>query len=146
MESLPKSVPIKMDRKTTRYHRIHNLKEQEAIRAQLNRQKALLNRQGQKPSLDPHFTKKKEFHDTDLSGELGPAVEDLDSSGSVEPLTLDQKMDEFLAKRQAYEELEEAKKQAYAQRFIEEARLMGFDVQINSAMEIMSVTPINPQQ
>ena len=56
--------------------------------------------------------------------------------------TLDQKMDDFLAHRQQYEEMEKAHREAYVQAFIQEARNMGFEVTINKDMEITKVVKI----
>ena len=126
-----------------RYNRVQNLKNQANIRQDLKRQQAILNRRMNKPGLDPDRHKKSGFHTTDLNKDLGPAAEDLDSGGSVGALTLDQKMDEFLAKREVFEEIENAKRQEYVDTFVREARQMGFDVKVDDNFDIVSVNKIS---
>ncbi len=125
------------------YNRLINLKEQTRMRLDLKKQQAVLQRTGDKPFLDPGADKRNETHKLDLNDDYGPAAFDINSRNSASAMTLDQKMDEFLAKRQRYEELEKLKRQEYVQRFIEESYRMGFDVRINDKMEIVSVKKLD---
>lgn len=132
----------KSDRRGVSYSRLRNLKQQAEVRRDLNKQQAILNRRGRMPTLSPDYSKKKKLHETHLDRDVGPAAYDLDSGSTARALTLDQRMDEFLAKRQHYEDLEQMQKEQYVEAFIEEARQMGFRVKINNAMEITDVEKI----
>jgi hypothetical protein len=109
------------------------------MRLDLKKQRAVLEQSETRAILDPAAGKLGEVHELDLNTEHGPAAFDVDNRRSTTAMTLDQKMDEFLAKRQLYEELEERKKREYVRRFIEESYRMGYIVKINEALEIVSV-------
>ncbi len=130
---------------TIPYNRLRNLQQQTQVSMDLRRQQAVLNKVGRKPNLDPAHSKRHPIHETGLDRDLGPAADDLANEGSREALTLDQRMDEFLARRQQYQEMEQVKREQYVDAFIAEARRMGFRVRVNDAMEIVDVQKIESQ-
>ncbi len=121
------------------YNRLQNLKEQTKVRLDVKKQQALLEQTGAKPILDPEADKKNSLHQLDINEDYGPAAFDVNKRKSASAMTLDQKMDEFLAERQHFDEMEKLKKQEYVRRFVEESKRMGFEVKINDDMEIVSV-------
>lgn len=121
------------------YNRVQNLRQQTSVSMGLKKEKALLERGGRKPELEAGKDQQSSFHHLDINEDLGPAAKDVDNRKSWEAMTIDQRMDEFLAKKQHYLEMEQIKKKEYVKKFIDEARAMGFDVVINDQMEIVSV-------
>jgi len=124
------------------YSRLQNLKRQTAVHLDLKKQQALLNQNGDRPDLDPGKDRKNNLHDTSIDRKLGPAARDVDNRRSHDALTLDQRMDEFLAKKQAYEKLEKSQRLAYVKMFISEARNMGYEVVVDQEMQIVSVEKV----
>ncbi|MEM7646876.1 MAG: hypothetical protein AAF203_08210 [Pseudomonadota bacterium] len=130
--TLPKSGSIS-------YTQLQQMKKETAIKVGLRKQRALMDKRVQGPELDPSFGKKKKFHKTELNTDPHPVSGDLDDGSLEEAYTLDQRMDEFLAEKQRYEQLEESKKRLYVRQFIQEAYKMGFNVQVNESLEVVSV-------
>ena len=128
--------------RSIKYNQLQQLKQETAVKMDIEKQQALINKRLASPDLEAGYDKKNKFHKTEPGYDLGPAATDLDSESSYEAMTLDQRMDEFLARKQEFEEIEEAQKQAYVEAFILEAKKIGFIVKINSDLEIESVTKI----
>ncbi len=130
----------KTDGSSVSFNRLRNLREQAKVRMDLKRDQAILNKTGSRPDLDPYHGEKQPVHQTNIYLEPGPAAEDLNDGGQYGPATLDQKMDEFLAKRQEFEELEQTQKQAYVDNFIYESRKIGYEVKVDrESLKILSV-------
>jgi hypothetical protein len=123
------------------YNRVQNLKQQTSLRMGLEKERALLDQSQRRANLQAGQNKATPYDPT-FQEDAGPAAYDVDNKRSYEALTLDQRMDEFLAKRQQYEELEKIKREEYVDQFIMEARSMGFDVKVGSDMKIKSVKKI----
>ncbi len=127
------------------YNRLRNLKEQTRVRLDLKKQQAQLARTGEKPVLDPNADKRNSRHELDLNEDYGPAAHDIDARQSASAMTLDQTMDEFLAKKEQMREMEEIQREEFVRRFIEEARRMGYEIEINDDMEIIRAKKIGQQ-
>lgn len=133
------------DSGSVRYNQLQQLRQETAVKMDIESQQAQMAKRIQSPQLDPGKRKKNAFHKTELSSGTDPKTYDLEEASSYEAMTLDQRMDEFLAKKQQYEELEKSQKSAYVKAFVKEAYKMGFIVKVNSQMEIESVEKVANQ-
>lgn len=124
---------------TTSYLHVQKLKEQARIKLDLKKQKALLEQSKRRAYLEPKSSPKENYQLHLGEGQRDLSHDEADSHGSI---TLDQQMDEFLAKKQSYEALEQAQRKRYVERFIEEARAMGYDVKVDDDMQIISAEKI----
>jgi hypothetical protein len=123
-----------------KYNQLQQFQQETDIKMDIEKQKAQMNKKLGGPELDPDHQKNNKFHKTELRKEADPRIYDLQDSSSDKAMTLDQRMDEFLAKKQRYEEMEKNQKNLYVKQFIKEAYSMGFIVVVNDKMEIESVT------
>lgn len=136
--------PISTDLKSggIPFGKVEQYRQETAIKMDIMKQQAEVNRHGDRPELDPSYKKNNDFHETTINGSLGPAARDLEDASVTQPMTLDQRMDQFLAQKQRYQTLEASQKQLFAEKFIEEARKMGFEVKINDNLEVIDVKEI----
>lgn len=145
----PKSPDINLPSRSTQgavpYSQLEQYQKETAIKLHIKQEQADLNKQIQGPELSPGAAAKNRYHRTDFNKGIDQRVLDLNESNSYEAMTLDQKMDQFLAKKQLFDDMERAQKRAYAQAFIKEALAMGFRVEVNSDLEITSVERIDGQ-
>ena len=124
---------------------LQQLKQETALKMNLDRQRAELEKSLQRNQLNPGAREEGEFHETPIRDMQDPRAAVLNGPSNSESLTLDQKMDAFLASKQQYEMLATAQKEAYVEQFIIEARKMGFQVKISKDMQIESITKIKGQ-
>lgn len=124
------------------YNRVQQYAKEQEVRRDIYEKQAQFNKIKKRELLDPNFRKEETFHESNPQESLGPAARDLSQDKGYKALTLDQRMDAFLAQRHRYEALEKAKKERYVQEFIKEARGMGFHVEVNDDMEIIDVREI----
>lgn len=124
------------------YTRLQNLRQQAEVSIELKRQKAVMEQTKNHGILSPKKPNQKRLHKTELVYGSGPAEKDIDQRRRYGSVNLDQRMDEFLAKKQEFEEMEKAKRELFVKSFIEEARVMGYNVVIDEDYEIKSVTRI----
>lgn len=127
---------------TVRYNRLQQYQQETAVKMDIERQKLQFDKRASGPEMNPGHKKKNRFHKTELRKDKDPRSIDLEESSDYQAMTLDQRMDEFLAKKQYYEELEKSQKLAYVEQFVKEAYKMGFVVVVNDQMEIESVDKI----
>ncbi len=125
------------------YNQIEQYQKETQIKLSIKKQQAEMNKQMGGPELNPGQSAKNKFHKTDFNKGVDQKVIDFSDQENYEALTLDQRMDQFLAKKQKYDELELAQKKAYASAFIKEARMMGFDVKVNDQLDITSVEKLD---
>ena len=123
------------------YNKIREYQKETEIKAILQRKKAELNKKLNRGGSEiervssPSTEEIKVFNPT-------PLEEVFEEESPKEALNLDQKMDQFLAKREFYEAMETAERKAYVEEFIRSAYQMGYIVKINEQMEIESITEI----
>lgn len=122
-----------------RYGKLEQYKKEAQVKMDIQRQRAEMEKSIERPLLNPNYGKENKFHEAVINTDVGPAAYDTSEEGSDEPVNLDQQLDAFLAEKQRYEELEVAQRQSYVQAFIREAFKMGYKVQVNDQMEIVSV-------
>ena len=121
---------------------LQQLKQETALKMKLDQQRAELEKNLQRNQLSPGAREQGQFHETPVRDIQDPRAAVLNSPSQTEGLTLDQKMDVFLASKQQYEMLETAQKEAYVEQFIIEARKMGFQVKISKDLQIESIKKI----
>ena len=124
------------------YGKLQQYRKELLVKKQILKQEALLRKNRDRLDLDPNFHKNNHFHETNLADEIGPAAEDLSRGSYNEPMNLDQRMDAFLAKKQQYEQMEQAQRERFVESFINEAYKMGYVVKVNEAMEVVDVRRI----
>lgn len=124
------------------YTQVEQYKQEAAMKMGIDRQRAEMDKTLGGPELEPGRAHKDDYHKTELGDSTVTRAHDFRDEGSSRPVTLDQKMDQFLAKKHEYELLEDQQKRAYAREFVKEARRMGFSVIVNDDMEIESVEKI----
>lgn len=128
------------------YMQVHQYKQETAIKMELEKDQARFRKESGAPRISNTFKDDDDddfYEGTELSAQKNVGQDLFNDQSVRQAVTLDQKMDDFLAKKQKYDELETMKKQAYISRFREEARSMGFEVQIDENMQIISVKKIN---
>ena len=122
------------------YMQVHQYQQETAMKIGIKKDQARFRKDTTTGHLVPDENYNNDFEDThDLRPEKHVASEVLEDASFKHAVTLDQKMDNFLAKRQKFEELEEMKKKAYVDAFKREARAMGFEVIIDDNMQIVKV-------
>ena len=121
------------------FNQVQQLKKETEIKMGIKQQRADMNKRLGGPMLDPGKSKRNQFHKTNVYGGADPKAIDLDDNRHNEGMSLDQKMDEFLAKRQQFEEMADAQRKLYVESFVKEAESMGYKVLINTDLEIVSV-------
>ncbi len=121
---------------------LQQLKQETALKMNLDRQRAELEKSLQRNQLNPGAREEGKFHETPIPDMQDPRSAVLNSPSQTNNLTLDQRMDAFLATKEQYEMLESAQKEAYVEQFLIEARKMGFKVKISKDMQIESITKI----
>ena len=136
---------ISKQKGSVRYSQLQQLRRETAIKVELESKTAEMNKKVNKPDLDPGFLERNSFHKTEMNFNPPANAKDLEDEGASEALTLDQRMDAFLAKKQWYEQQEASKKKAYVEKFVHEAYKMGFEVQVDDQFQITSVRKITPQ-
>lgn len=124
------------------YMQVHQYKRETALKMNLEKDRANFRKHEEKSQLNPSEGQSDDFYDSDLRPEKNTGFEDSSNESYRQAVTIDQKMDGFLAKRQRYNELETMKKKAYVDEFKREALAMGFKVVIDSNMKIISVKKI----
>lgn len=124
------------------YMQVHQYKRETAIKMGIEKEQAQLRKHSEKPQLHPSERSHNDFYEGDLVPEKNVSGEDISDKSYRQAVTLDQKMDGFLAKKQKFSELETMKKKAYVDEFKREARAMGFEVVIDNNMKIISVKKI----
>ncbi len=125
------------------YGEIQQYQKETSVKTDLQRKQAEMNKKLNNSEIGPGS--ENTFHQTKLLGPDDPRMDVLIEESIEETMTLDQRMDLFLAKRQHYDNMEWATKKAYVDRFIREAYRMGFIVKVNDEMEIESVVEIKNQ-
>lgn len=121
---------------------LQQMKQETALKMNLDRQRAELEKSLQRNQLNPGAREEGRFHETPLREMQDPRSAVLNRPSQTDNLTLDQRMDAFLASKEQYEMLESAQKEAYVEQFLIEARKMGFLVKISKDMQIESITKI----
>lgn len=139
--------PQSMEKKQSKqgamsYSQVQQLKKETAIKVGIRQQQAQMDKRVGGPELDPGYKKRNKFHNMELNGNPTPVAASLEQRSDEEPMTLDQRMDEFLARKQRYEQLAESQKREYVTRFIHEAYKMGFVVKVNENLEVISVEKV----
>lgn len=129
--------------KTVPYTQLQQYRQETEVKLDIESQRAALDNRLSGPNIDPSARPRKQFHKTEVQRARDPRAFDLEDDVDSQALGLDQRMDEFLAKKQQYEDLAQSQKRAYVRSFIEEARKMGFVVVVNNQMEVESVTPVD---
>ena len=124
------------------YMQVHQYKQETAIKIGLEKDQANFRKYSEKSRLHHIANENNDFYDTGLTPEKNRAYEDIADESVQQAVTLDQKMDGFLAQRQRYEELETAKRKAYVDEFKRGALAMGYQVIIDRNMKIISVKKI----
>ena len=119
------------------YNRVNQYRRETEVAVDIRRERAAIGKERARPELDPSYRKRKKFHDSPVETTQSAAARELDQGKRTEPLNLDQRLDAFLAKKQAFEEMEEAKRREFVERFIKESVKMGYDVQVNDRLEII---------
>ena len=122
------------------YNRLQEYQKETSIKTELQRKQAEMNKKLNSSEISE--VSRESFHQTELLGSDDPRMDLFDDESTEQAMNLDQHMDQFLAKRQKYENMKWAAKKAYVSQFIREARKMGFIVKINDQMEIESVVEI----
>ncbi len=130
-------------KKGVAYGRLQQYQKETSIKTDLQRKQAEILKKLNNSEIDN--APKDSFHETEISGPDDPRMDVLVEESPQQAMNLDQRMDQFLAKRQQYESMEEASRKAYVNQFVREAYKMGFLVKINSQMEIESIEEINKQ-
>lgn len=125
------------------YGRLKEYQKETSIKTNLRRKQVEILKELNNSELES--TSKESFHQTEIPEFYDPRTEVLAEESTQEAMNLDQRMDQFLAKRQQYENMEEVARKAYVKQFVQEAYKMGFLVKINDQMEIESVREINKQ-
>ena len=131
---------ISRSEKKIPYGKLQQYQKETRIKIGLHHKQTEMNKQLNNSEINP--TSKNKFHQTELHDGYDSLAEDLADSGSEQAITLDQRMDRFLAERQYYENMEQIAKKAYVDRFISEARKMGYVVEVNDQMEIVNVEEV----
>ena len=124
------------------YSKIQQMKQETAIKVGIRKQQADMRKRIRRPELDPSYKLKKKFHKTEHHEGFHPVGQDMEDGSIEEAVTLDQRMDDFLAERQRFEMLEASKRKLYVKRFIMEARKMGFKVKVSENLEVVDVQKI----
>lgn len=124
------------------YNQLKQYEKETQMKIDIDKQQLQMKKVVGGPQLNPGQAKKNDFHKTQLLKDEDPKAIDLRDPSTLETLTLDQRMDAFLAKKQRFEDLAEAKRKLYVERFIEEALAMGFIVEVNENLEITKVQKI----
>ena len=128
-------------KKGVKYGRLQQYQKETSIKTNLQRKQAeILKKKLDNSEIDN--IPKESFHETEIPDSYDPRMEVLAEESTRQAMNLDQRMDQFLAKRQQYDNMEEADRKAYVKQFVREAYKMGFLVKINSQMEIESVKEI----
>ena len=125
------------------YGKLQQYQKETKIKIGLHHKQTEMNKRLNDSEINP--TSKNKFHQAELHDGYDFRSEDLADPGSEQAVTLDQRMDRFLAERQYYENMEQIAKKAYVDRFISEARKMGYVVEVNEQMEIVSVEEVESQ-
>ncbi len=131
--------PVKDKEGSVSYNQLEQYQKETQIKLSIKRQQGEMNKKIGGPEMQPDAAQKNKFHRTDFNKGIDQRAIDLAGQQTYEAMTLDQRMDQFLAKKQSYDDLEQAQKKAYAEAFIQEAYNMGFDVKINDQLDIVSV-------
>ncbi|MCB0379552.1 MAG: hypothetical protein KDD33_13755 [Bdellovibrionales bacterium] len=126
---------------SVQYNQINQYRLEAERKIELERGMAEMKRKKSGPKLVP--VEAQDVEPLKILPDRDPHMDDLEEDKTYGPVTLDQKMNAFLANRQAYEEVEHANRQAYVDEFKKEARAMGYEVEINDQMEIVKVRKIN---
>ena len=126
------------------YGQLQQYQKETSIKTDLQKKRAEMNKKLNNSEIGETF--RNPFHQTKLIGANDPRMDILVEESVEEAMNLDQHMDQFLAKRQRYENMESATKKAYVDQFIREAYRMGFIVKVNDQMEIESVVEIKTKR
>ena len=122
------------------YDKLRLLKKETEIKMEIQQNSANFRKKVPRPELDASYSKRNKFHDARLHNDLGYSRS---NDGFDEPVSIDQQFDAFLAKRQEYEEMEEARKKMFVERFIEESRAMGYKVEVDENLQVKNVQRIS---
>jgi hypothetical protein len=125
------------------YTQLNQLKKETQIKLSMERERALLEKRRERNLLSPGARKRSRFHETPVGEMTDPRTHILDTGSEYQSLTLDQRMDAFLAQKQSFEMLEKVQKEAFVEQFIIEARKMGFNVKISEDLEVQSIDRID---
>lgn len=131
--------------KTSNFEKLEQYRQEMRVKKDILQQRANLQKRRDRQELDPNYNKRNSFHETKLAEDLGPAAEDLNNGTFDEPMTIDQKMNSFLEKKQQYELLEQAQQRLYVETFLKEAYKMGYIVKVNENMEVVDVQRVDAQ-